>query len=398
MARFSKRFPGSLRFGAVAIAVLAVAGLVPLHATAVPSADEVREAKAQVIQLRNEVRAAFGRLDEISARADALAIVLDRETARYELITSKLLATQRDLGRARERYEGIVALLNERARQAFINGPGTGLEFLLGATSFTDLSDRLEFIEVVAQTDADLATEVQNTKNALAAREDDLEALRADQRAVVRRLDAKNDELNRALAEAQRIYDEIAAKRAEAERYAKKLSKERQRWIRNQFTGGSPHASVAMPPGWAGTLEVCPLGGPRAFGNGFGAPRYAGGYHLHAGVDVLAALGTPILAPFDGTARASQNTLGGLAVYVYGARGYVYNAHLSAYSDASNGPVQAGDVIGYVGSTGDAGSINHDHFEFHPNSIPASWPVSYYGYSVVGNALNPYPLLVDACG
>jgi peptidoglycan hydrolase CwlO-like protein len=371
---------------------------VPLHASAVPSTQEVREAKARVLQLRDEVRAAFGRLDEISARADALAIVLDRETARYELITSKLLSTQRDLDRARERYDGIVERLNERARQAFMDGPGTGLEFLLGATSFTDLSDRLEFMGVVAQTDADLATDVQNTKNELAAKERDLEELKADQRAVVQRVDSKTEELNLALAEAQAIYDDIAAKKAEAERYAKKLSKERQRWIQNQFTGGSPHASIAMPPGWAGTLEVCPVDGPRAFGDGFGAPRYAGGYHLHAGVDVLAPLGTPIRAPFAGTARASQNSLGGLAVYVYGAMGYVYNAHLSAYSSSSNGPVQAGDVIGYVGSTGDAGTINHDHFEFHPNAIPASWPVSYYGYSVIGNALNPYPLLVDACG
>jgi peptidoglycan hydrolase CwlO-like protein len=398
MTRFSKRFPSSLRFGAVALAVLAVAGLVPLHASAAPSAQEVREAKARVLQLRNDVRAAFGRLDEISARTDALAVVLERETGRYELITSKLLSTQRDLDRARERYGAIVERLNERARQAFMDGPGTGLEFLLGATSFTDLSDRLEFMGVVAQTDADLATDVQNTKNELAARERDLEDLKADQEAVVQRLDAKREELNQALAAAQAIYDEIAAKKAEAERYAKKLSKERQRWIQNQFTGGSPHASIAMPPGWAGTLEVCPVDGPRAFGDGFGAPRYAGGYHLHAGVDVLAPLGTPIRAPFAGTARASQNTLGGLAVYVYGAKGYVYNAHLSAYSSSSNGPVQAGDVIGYVGSTGDAGTINHDHFEFHPNAIPASWPVSYYGYSVIGNALNPYPLLVDACG
>lgn len=396
--RFSERFPISFRFGAVTIALIAVAGLALRHASAVPSAEEVRRAEARVVELHDQVRAAFRRLDDVSARADALAIVLDRETARYELITSKLLATQRDLDRARERYDGIVARLNERARQAFIDGPGTGLEFLLGATSFTDLSDRLEFMAVVARADADLATDVQNTRNDLSARQDDLEELRAGQRAVVERLDARNDELTEALAEARRLYDDIAAKKAEAERVAKKLSKRRQRWVRSRFTGGSPHASVAMPPGWKGMLEVCPVDGPRAFGDGFGAPRYAGGYHPHAGVDILAPYGTPIRATFDGAARASQNTLGGLTVYVYGASGYTYNAHMSAYSENSNGPVRAGDIIGYVGSTGDAGSIDHDHFEFHPRSIPASWPVSSYGYSVVGSALNPYPLLVDACG
>jgi murein DD-endopeptidase MepM/ murein hydrolase activator NlpD len=154
-----------------------------------------------------------------------------------------------------------------------------------------------------------------------------------------------------------------------------------------------------MPPGWAGTFEVCPVEQPRAYGDGFGAPRYAGGYHLHAGVDILAPMGTPIYATFDGYATQNPNGLGGLAVEVHGAAGYTYNAHLSSYSDHSTGSVQAGDVIGYVGDSGDAqGGPPHDHFEFHPNSFPAEWQTSYYGYRVIGSALNPYPLLVDACG
>ncbi len=93
-----------------------------------------------------------------------------------------------------------------------------------------------------------------------------------------------------------------------------------------------------------------------------------------------------------------MNTLGGLAVYVTGATGEVYNAHLVGYSANSKGPVQAGDIIGYVGWTGDAyGGVHHDHFEYHPNVIPSNWTVSAYGYSVIDNSINPYPLLVEAC-
>jgi murein DD-endopeptidase MepM/ murein hydrolase activator NlpD len=164
-----------------------------------------------------------------------------------------------------------------------------------------------------------------------------------------------------------------------------------------QQYGGGGHTAVAMPPGWSGTLQHCPVPGS-AFGDGFGAPRYAGGFHLHAGVDMLANYGTPIYAPFDGVAYTSYNTLGGNAVYVKGKYGYVYNAHLQSYSANSNGPVQAGDVIGYVGDTGDATGTPHDHFEFHPYVMPTSWPASAYGYSIVGSAINPYPLLVAACG
>ena len=78
-----------------------------------------------------------------------------------------------------ERYDAIVAQLNERARTLFMQGPGSDLEFLLGASSFTDLTDRLEYVNVVATNDADLATEVQNTKNVLSEKAKDLEVLRA---------------------------------------------------------------------------------------------------------------------------------------------------------------------------------------------------------------------------
>lgn len=395
-----KRFPASFRFVAVTFALVATTSLATSAAADPPSAQQVQSAKDRVTQLAQEAHAAQGQLDAISVRANAVAAELDREQGRLEKLTAELLHTQLTLAKARAKYDAIVTQLNDRARTMFMEGPASDLEFLLGASSFSDLTDRLEYVNVVASNDADLATQVQNTKNVLSAKEQNLESLQAAQQAVVASVRKKRQEVADLLRQATSKYDEIAAKKAEAEKLAKKLSAQRRAWVNAHFSfSGSPHASVAMPPGWAGTLRYCPVGQPRAFGDGFGAPRYSGGYHLHAGVDILAPMGTPIYATFDGYATENPNGLGGLAVEVHGAPGYTYNAHLSQYSDHSTGTVHAGDVIGYVGDTGDAqGGPPHDHFEFHPNSFPAEWPSSYYGYRVIGSALNPYPLLVDACG
>jgi len=128
-----------------------------------------------------------------------------------------------------------------------------------------------------------------------------------------------------------------------------------------------------------GVLEVCPVDMPNAYTDTWLAPRYAGGFHLHQGTDIIAPEGTPIRAPFPGEAVAVPNTLGGMAVKVYGSLGYVYNAHLSEYGTL--GQVETGDIIGYVGATGDA-SGPHDHFEWHPGGGPA---------------VNPFEMLNAAC-
>jgi murein DD-endopeptidase MepM/ murein hydrolase activator NlpD len=128
-------------------------------------------------------------------------------------------------------------------------------------------------------------------------------------------------------------------------------------------------------------LQACPVDGTHEVIDGFGDIRDMPGTprHIHQGNDIMAATGTPIVAPFPGEAVMEPNYLGGQAVKVYGADGYVYNAHLSAYGKL--GQVQTGDVIGYVGSTGNA-TAPHDHFEWHPGN---------------GEAIDPYEILMTVC-
>jgi peptidoglycan LD-endopeptidase LytH len=131
-----------------------------------------------------------------------------------------------------------------------------------------------------------------------------------------------------------------------------------------------------------GELAVCPVdGGGLNFADTWGAARSGG--RSHKGTDMMASAGTPTPAPVNGRVEYRNSGLGGMAYYLYGDNGHrYYGAHLSRYG-AATGWVEAGTVIGYVGSTGNAdASSPHLHFEFHPNN---------------GSAVNPYPILHRAC-
>ena len=94
----------------------------------------------------------------------------------------------------------------------------------------------------------------------------------------------------------------------------------------------------------------------------------------HHGEDIFAQLGAPVLAVADGTVYSvGWEKLGGNRLWLRdGAGNLFYYAHLAAYSTlAANGrQVHAGEVLGFVGNTGDAeGTQYHLHFEIHPVSF-----------------------------
>jgi murein DD-endopeptidase MepM/ murein hydrolase activator NlpD len=116
---------------------------------------------------------------------------------------------------------------------------------------------------------------------------------------------------------------------------------------------------------------VFPVYGASSFVDTFGAFRgdVSGGWHH--GDDIFAPLGAPLLACASGTVfSVGWNTIGGNRLWIRDAQGNeFYYAHLSAFSPlAVNGAqVKAGDVVGFVGNTGDAaGTPYHLHFEVHP--------------------------------
>jgi hypothetical protein len=113
-----------------------------------------------------------------------------------------------------------------------------------------------------------------------------------------------------------------------------------------------------------------PVGGDATWSHDWWFPRHVPYFHLHEGTDIFAAEGTPVRAPVDGILEQVNGSIGGLSVYIRQPNGgYVYMSHLSAYEpgQVSGQPVKAGDVVGRVGTSGNAqGTPPHVHFELHP--------------------------------
>ena len=153
-----------------------------------------------------------------------------------------------------------------------------------------------------------------------------------------------------------------------------------------------PPTDVSAPLSPAG--YVFPVYGPSSFTDTFRAPRAGVGWHH--GEDIFAPLGAPLLAVADGTVfSVGWNDRGGYRLWLRDRQGnQFYYAHLSAFSPLAidGNEVKAGDVVGFVGNTGDAQTTPyHLHFEIHPVGL---LPL---GYDGVVNAL-PVPERVAAAG
>ena len=144
-------------------------------------------------------------------------------------------------------------------------------------------------------------------------------------------------------------------------------------------------ATLVLPDGALprGPMPHCPVVGASRFdiAQNFGAPR-AGG--RHAGNDIFARRGTRVVAPSDGVLRRADGGRAGKAFYIERADGVIlYGAHLDSIS-ARPGPVRRGQVIGTVGTTGNARfTPPHLHFEVHQRR---------------GKTIDPQALLRAWCG
>ncbi|MGQ0743970.1 MAG: M23 family metallopeptidase [Acidimicrobiales bacterium] len=171
-------------------------------------------------------------------------------------------------------------------------------------------------------------------------------------------------------------------------------------------TSGLLAALAALEPLGVGTQDAIavgmgsfPVGGSARYRDDWLEPRFTPYPHPHMGTDVFAARGTPVRSPADGVLRFTNESTGGKSAYVTTAdRTYFYMTHLDGFNQRlrSGQAVKRGEVVGYVGSTGNAaGSSPHLHFQVHPRGGAPVNPKPFLD-TWLNEATDSVPVLVAA--
>ena len=105
-------------------------------------------------------------------------------------------------------------MLEARAREAYIVGPGSGLEFLLGATSIADLSARVEYMNALSEEDLDLASRgAEPAERRSRRRRQDQERLQARAAKALRAVETEEAALTAKLDEAEAVLADLTRRR-----------------------------------------------------------------------------------------------------------------------------------------------------------------------------------------
>lgn len=302
---------------------------------------------AETARLQAQVAATSGKLGAAQKELDRLVASYEAGQTALETLSKEIVVAEARHGELESQLVAVQDNINKRASSNYRSGPTQLVNVLMGARTFRQLTTAMDLFEEVSIADSQTLNNVRQLKEETARLKTELDAKKIDEQRAVEALKKRQRDMQGSLAGLARQYEAV----------------------KSQLD--STKAGFAFP-----------VKAPYSFVDTFLAPR--AGYRKHEGVDIFALSGTPVLAVVNGVIEnKGVNPLGGNKLWVRspGDNWSYYYAHLAGYAPGiSNGTrVKKGQVIGYVGNTGNARTTPaHLHFETH---VPS------------GAATNPYPIL-----
>lgn len=366
-------------------------------------------------------------VSKVQVLDEKIAVTREKISSLNDDIKEKQDAYDKGLSEVEDQFD---ALAN-RLRILYMSGNATDLEIIFGAKDFSDLIDKMELVKSLANSDKELISEIQTKLDELSTKKESLEAdkkdletqqaslksdqdefnkLISDNDEILKNLYASNSEAQHSLESAALQSDEIEAKISEYYAAQKAAAERAAQASQSSSSSGSSSSSSSSSSSGSSSSGSSSSGSSSVIvpsGSGFAWPtpgfvsRSSEWFedrevYNHGGIDIAGAgiMGTPVVAAADGTVVATNSSCthnwgksyscgcgGGYGNYVMishaGGKMTVYG-HLTSLTVSSGQSVSRGQVIGYVGSTGNS-TGPHLHYECRLNGVRYN-PMSEYPY------------------
>lgn len=376
---------------------------------------ENEDLQAKIDALKEDEEAALAYQEELTGKIDENEQKIDQARATIEEMNGKIKELEARLSLSEEKYQGTIDAFKERLKALYVSGGSSlgALEILLDSSSLSEFFTRQELVEVMAQRDQSMLDqldaymeetqgdreelvaaqqEVADSKKAIEAAQDELEVLYEENDLLVASLEGQQAQAQEQIAANEAEDAELQAQLEAliAERNRQEEEK-RQQALQNQQAqnGGSDGGEGATQPSGGTGVEPVTPGLQSGFspiwplpGVGVGSiTGHFGDMYFngpHNGLDIGAGYGTPIVAAQAGEVISAQYhwSWGNNVLIWHNETFSTRYAHMSSIAVSAGQYVEQGQIIGYVGSTGES-SGNHLHFEV------------YYG----GSRVDPDPYL-----
>ncbi|MFZ1849008.1 MAG: peptidoglycan DD-metalloendopeptidase family protein [Ruminococcus bromii] len=366
-------------------------------------------------------------VSKVQVLDEKIAVTREKISSLNDDIKEKQDAYDKGLSEVEDQFD---ALAN-RLRILYMSGNATDLEIIFGAKDFSDLIDKMELVKSLANSDKELISEIQTKLDELSTKKKSLEAdkkdletqqaslksdqdefnkLISDNDEILKNLYASNSEAQNSLESAALQSDEIEAKISQYYAAQKAAAEHAAQASQSSSSSGSSSSSSSSSSSGSSSSGSSSSGSSSVIvpsGSGFAWPtpgfvsRSSEWFedrevYNHGGIDIAGAgiMGTPVVAAADGTVVATNSSCthnwgksyscgcgGGYGNYVMishaGGKMTVYG-HLTSLTVSTGQTVSRGQVIGYVGSTGNS-TGPHLHYECRLNGVRYN-PMSEYPY------------------
>ncbi|MEQ2475494.1 murein hydrolase activator EnvC family protein [Ruminococcoides intestinale] len=360
-------------------------------------------------------------VSKVQVLDEKIAVTREKISSLNDDIKEKQDAYDKGLSEVEDQFD---ALAN-RLRILYMSGNATDLEIIFGAKDFSDLIDKMELVKSLANSDKELISEIQTKLDELSTKKKSLEADKKDLETQQASLKSDQDEFNKLISDNDEILKNLYASNSEAQNSlesaalqsdeieakisqyyaAQKAAAEHAAQASQSSSSSSSSSSSGSSSSGSSSSGSSSVIVPSGSGFAWPTPGFVSRssewfedreVYNHGGIDIAGAgiMGTPVVAAADGTVVATNSSCthnwgksyscgcgGGYGNYVMishaGGKMTVYG-HLTSLTVSTGQTVSRGQVIGYVGSTGNS-TGPHLHYECRLNGVRYN-PMSEYPY------------------